>query len=268
VALTGRWGAGYTVEMSGQRSTSSASTPEETFRSLCRSSPWRWETLRFTITWRAPSDQGLDTAPPLRAWLRRPAALRVEAADGTLLHSTTGNERSRDALYVSATRKSWLVAPRLVTPVYDGAGLVRRRPEAAYGEAVFGDPRWSSMLDPVELAGNAPVSMAPGANRVEVQDIAEEAFAGRPVLAATVTPNASYEPAAPGRPLIGEGRTRVLVDVGTAVCVSTTALDGAARGAGHDLAILGVDEYLTDDYFRAAPPELSDVSRHVPWIVG
>ena len=255
--------------MAAPRSSGSSSTPEETFRSLCRSSPWRWEALRFTITWRAPSDQGTDTPPPLRAWLRRPAALRVEAADGTLLHSTTGNEASRDTLYVSATRKSWLLAPRLVTPVYDHAGLVRRRPEAAYGEAAFGDPRWSSMLDPVELAGSAPVTMVfPGADRVEVEDLDEEAFAGRPVLAATVRPNASYEPTAPGRPLVGDGRTRVAIDVGTAVCVSTTALDGPSRGAGHDLHILGVDEYLTDDYFRADPPELSDVSRHVPWVVG
>ncbi|MHA7282159.1 hypothetical protein [Arthrobacter sp. TMS2-4] len=250
--------------MSAQHS----SSPEETFRSLCRSSPWRWESLRFTISWRAPSASGADTAPPLSAWLRRPAALRVEAADGALLHSTTGNETSRDTMYVSATRKSWLLAPRLVTPVYDDAGLVRRRPEAAYGEAVFGDPRWSSMLDPVELAGNAPVAMLfPGANRVEVEQLAEEVFAGRPVLAATLTPNAVYTPTAPGHPLIGEGRTRVLIDVGTAVCVSTTALDGPTQGAGHDLQILGVDEYLTDDYFRAAPPDLSDVSRHVPWIV-
>ncbi|WP_434993020.1 hypothetical protein [Arthrobacter sp. Ld5] len=244
------------------------SSPEETFRSLCRSSPWRWESLRFTISWRAPSASGTDTAPPLTAWLRRPAALRVEAADGTLLHSTTGNETSRDTMYVSATRKSWLLAPRLVTPVYDDAGFVRRRPEAAYGEAVFGDPRWSSMLDPVELTGNAPVAMAfPGADRVEIEELAQEVFAGRPVLAATLTPNAGYAPTAPGHPLIGEGRTRVLIDVGTAVCVSTTALDGPSRGAGHDLQILGVDEYLTDDYFRAAPPDLSDVSRHVPWIV-
>lgn len=247
----------------------SRSSPVDSFRSLCRSSPWRWETLRFTIAWRSPTDQGGDTAPPLTAWLRRPAALRVEAADGTLLHSTTGNETSRDSLYVSATRKSWLLAPRLVTPVYDDTGLVRRRPEAAYGEAVFGDPRWSSMLDPVELAGNSPVPLAfPGADRVDVEDLAEETFAGRPVLAATVTPNTSYEAAAPGRPLISAGRSRVLVDLGTAVCVSTTALDGPTRGAGHDLQILGVDEYLTDDYFRAAPPELSDVSRHVPWVVG
>lgn len=241
----------------------------DSFRSLCRSSPWRWETLHFTITWRAPSDQGTPPSPPLKAWIRRPAALRVEAADGSLLLSTTGNETSRDALYVSATRKSWLLAPRLVTPVYDDAGLVRRRPEAAYGEPVFGDPRWSSMLDPVELAGNAPVAMSfPGANRMEVLELAEESFAGRPAMAATVTPNSSYQPSAPGLPLVGPGRTRVLIDTGTAVCVSTTALDGPAQGAGHDLRILGVDEYLTDDYFRDAPPELSDVRRHVPWVVG
>jgi hypothetical protein len=250
--------------MSAQRSPVS----EETFRSLARSSPWRWESLRFDISWRAPSGSDVQAAAPLLAWLRRPAALRVETADGMLLHSSTGNETSRDALYVSATRKSWLLAPRLVTPLYDDTGLVRRRPEAAYGEAVFGDPRWSSMLDPVELAGNAPVSMGfPGADRVELSDLVEDVFAQRPVLAATVVPNPTYVPTAPGRPLAGSGPTRVLLDTGTGICVSTTALEGPHRGAGHDLRILGVDEYLTDDYFRAAPAELSDVSEHVPWIV-
>lgn len=250
--------------MSAQRSP----VPEETFRSLLRSSPWRWESLRFAISWRHAEESDARPAPPLRAWLRRPAALRVEAADGTLLHSSTGNEGSRDTLYVSATRKSWLLAPRLVTPVYDDAGLVRRRPQAAYGEATFGDPRWSSVLDPVELAGDAPVAMEfPGANRVEILDLAQERFADRPVLAATVTPNHTYRPTAAGRPLVGSGHTLVLVDVGTGICVSTTALDGPNAGAGHELQILAMDEYLTDDYFHAAPAELSDVSEHVPWIV-
>lgn len=242
--------------------------PEETFRSLLRSSPWRWESLRFTISWRQPTEAGAPSSPPLLAWLRRPAALRVEASDGTLLHSSTGNEGSRDSLYVSATARSWLLAPRLVTPVYDDAGLVRRRPQAAYGEATFGDPRWSSVLDPVELAGDAPVAMEfPGANRVELLELTEERFAERPVLAATVIPNHTYRPTAAGRPLVGSGHTRVRVDVGTGICVSTTALDGPNAGAGHELRILAVDEYLTDDYFHAAPAELSDVSEHLPWIV-
>jgi hypothetical protein len=255
--------------MSATRSAS----PAESFRSLCRSSPWRWQTLRFEFSWRQPAGSP-ETVPetagaaPLKAWVRRPAALRVEAADGTLLSTTTGNEQSRDALYVSATRKSWLLAPRLVTPVYDAGGLVRRRPEAAYGEAVFGDPRWSSMLDPVEFAGDSPVPFSfPGANRVEVEDLAEDTVAGRPVLTAVLSPNPSYTPSVPGFPLIGAGRTRVGIDVGTGICVATHALDGAAAGAGHLVSILGVDDYLDDDLFLAAPEVPVDARRHVPWTV-
>ena len=108
-------------------------------------------------------------AGPVRAWLRRPGALRLESVDGTLLHSTTGINDSRDGLYISATRKSWLLPAHLVTPVYDDGGLVRRRPEAAYGEPSFGNGRFAAALDPVELAGNAPVPLEfPSANAVEV----------------------------------------------------------------------------------------------------
>lgn len=245
-------------------SASSSSNPADLFRSLCRSSPWRWETLRFSISWVTQEGE----SDPLRAWVRRPAALRVETGEGVLLHSSTGNEQSRDALYVSASKKSWLVAPRLVSPVYNDVGYVRRRPQAAYGDPAFGDPRWTAMLDPVELAGDSPVpSATPFANRVELEDVAEETYAGRAVLAATATPNPSYQPFTPGRPLIGTGRTRVVIDVATAICVSTTALDGDLAGCGHRLAISGVDEYMVDDLFVDAPPALTDVREHMPWRV-
>lgn len=194
--------------------------------------------------------------------------MRVEAADGSLLHSSTGTEGSRDALYVSATRKSWLLAPRLVTPVYNDAGFVHRRPEAAYGDPAFGDPRWSAMLDPVELAGDSPVAFeSPFANRVELDDVSEEEHEGRPVLAATVSPNITYKPSAKGFPLIGSGRTRVAVDVRTGICVSTLALDGDLAGGGHSLKILGSDEYMVDDLFVDSPPSLTDVREHIPWRV-
>lgn len=246
-------------------SASSGLNPASLFRSLCRSSPWRWETVRFSVSWISTEGE----SPALRAWVRRPAALRVETADGTLLHSSTGNEHSRDSFYVSATKASWLVAPRLVTPVYNETGYVHRRPKAAYGEPAFGDPRWAAMLDPVELAGDAPVPYeTPFANRVELEDVTEEVHAGRRVLGATATPNISYQPFTPGRPLIGSGRTRVLVDVATAICVSTTALDGDLAGCGHRLAISGVDEYMIDDLFTDAPPTLTDVRDHIPWQVG
>ena len=65
----------------------------------------------------------------VRAWLRRPGALRLESPDGKLLYSTTGINDSKDEFYVSSTRRSWLLPPHLVTPVYDDAGLVQRRQE-------------------------------------------------------------------------------------------------------------------------------------------
>ena len=41
----------------------------------------------------------------------------------------------------------------------EAAGLVQRRTEAAYGEPSFGNGRLAAALDPVELAGNAPVPL-------------------------------------------------------------------------------------------------------------
>ena len=106
------------------------------FRHLCRSSPWKWQSLRFEYLDRplAVDPGAAETAPPadlVRAWLRRPGALRLETVDGLVLQSTTGINDSRDVFYVRSTRKTWLLPPHLVTPVYDDRGLVRRRPEAA-----------------------------------------------------------------------------------------------------------------------------------------
>lgn len=242
-------------------SASSGANPASLFRSLCRSSPWRWETVRFSVFWIGADGE----SDPLRAWVRRPDALRVETLDGVVLASTAGGG---PGVHGGSAHSSWLVPPRLVTPVYNDAGYVHRRPRAAYGDPAFGDPRWSAMLDPVELAGDAPVPYeTPFANRVELDDLAEEVYEGRRVLAATATPNLSYQPFTPGRPLIGSGRTRVLVDAATAICVSTTALDGPLEGCGHRLAIGGVDEYMIDDLFTDAPPTLTDVREHIPWQV-
>lgn len=264
-----------------------AGNSAETFRSLCRSSPWRWTALRFDVFWqngKLPDDDGADAGPDpaagaepaavdtppggIRAWLRRPEALRVESPDGELLFCTTSIHASRGDLYVSATRKSWLLPPRLVTPVYDHIGLVRRRPEAAYGEPFFEDPRFASMLDPVEFAGKAPVSFdTPFANLVEITSISQVEHEGRRALEAVLSPNHTYRPTAPGSPLIGAGSTAVRVDWETGVCVSTLALDGPLAGSGHSVRILGVDEYMLDELFVEDSVELTDVRAHIPWEV-
>ncbi|XAS64975.1 hypothetical protein VUN84_04680 [Micrococcaceae bacterium Sec5.8] len=250
--------------------------PEEAaaFRNLCRSSPWKWQSLRFEYLDRplAGADgAGAASSPDLvRAWLRRPGALRLESADGLVLHSTTGINDSRDVFYVRSTRKTWLLPPHLVTPVYDDRGLVRRRPEAAYGEPGFGNGRFAAALDPVELAGNAPVPLEfPRSNAVELDTITEVMHEGRPALETTVTPNPGYRPSDPGAPLCRPGRTVVRIDAGTGVCVASRWLDGGPDeeqpGYGHWLRILAVEEYMLDDLFLAESMNLTDVRGHISW---
>lgn len=235
-----------------------------TFRNLCRSSPWKWTSLRFEYLDRPGNPDAM-----VRAWLRRPGALRLEAADGTLLHSTTGINDSRDGLYLGSKRKSWLLPAHLVTPVYDSAGLVRRRPEAAYGEPSFGNGRLAAALDPVELAGNAPVPMEfPESNRVSFGAIREVDHEGRPALETIATPGSSYVAADPAHPLCFPGRTLLRVDSGTGVCVSSQSLDGDTAGQGHWMRILGVDEYMLDDLFLAESMNLTDVRKHISWDIG
>ncbi len=236
------------------------------FRNLCRSSPWKWQCLRFEYRDEPFTDVPDPSAPLVRAWLRRPGALRLETADRLVLHSTTGINDSKDGLYVSATRRSWLLPPQLVAPVYDDGGLVRRRPEAAYGEPGFGNGRFSAALDPVELAGSAPVPIeSPGTNAVEIDAVRRVDHNGRPALEATVTPTASYHPTDPAAPLCLSGSNRVRIDLETGVCVASQSLETATPDYGHWIRILAVDEYMLDDLFVAESMNLTDVRRHISW---
>lgn len=218
---------------------------------------------RTSLAWR---DFGDPPAATVNAWLRRPGALRLETPDGLLLHNTTGINDSRDGLYVSATRKSWLLPPHLVTPLYDDGGLVRRRPEAAYGEPCFGNGRFAAALDPVELVGDAPVPIEfPNSNPVELAPVLFVDHEGRPALEAVVTPNAAYSPADPAAPLCLPGRTLVRIDVGTGICVASCSLEAETAPYGHWLRIIAVDEYMLDDLFLAESINLTDVRRHISW---
>jgi hypothetical protein len=202
-------------------------------------------------------------------WLRRPGALRVELLDGTLLQSSTGINDSRDGVFISGNRKPWYLPPHLVTPVYDADGLVRRRPEAAYGEPFFGTERFAALLDPVELAGSAPVPLDfPFANPTEPGPLTVVDHEGRPAWECVATPNAGYRPASVEHPLLYPGRTALRIDVGTGVCVASQSLDGDAAGAGHWMAIAAVDEYMLDDLFLETSFGLTDVRAHIPWDVG
>ena len=242
-----------------------SSVSADAFRALCRSSPWKWQSLRFQVRPAAAEARFVN------AWLRRPLALRVEAADGTLLHSTAALNDSKDSLFTSGSRKPWLLPAYLVTPGYDDDGLVRRRPEAAYGEPGFGpDPasaaRFSAWLDPVELAGKAPVPLDfPFSNVTEPEAIAIVDHEGRQALETVLRPNPTYTPFHPDAPFLFPGRTAVRIDAGTGICVASQSLDGETAGQGHWLKILAVDEYMLDDLFTQESSVLTDVREHIEW---
>jgi hypothetical protein len=217
----------------------------------------------------APGGSAAVALRPVKCWLRRPGALRVESLDGALLTSTTRINDSKDSLFVSGNRKPWLLPPYLVTPVYDDDGLVTRRPEASYGEPAYGSGRFAAALDPVELAGERPVPLEHAfANVAEIDTAVTVTHQGRPAVEAILTPNDSYSPLFPDTPLLYPGRTAIRIDQGTGVCVASQSLDGASSGAGHWMNILGVDEYMLDDLFEEVSMGLTDVRRHIPWNVG
>lgn len=211
----------------------------------------------------------MEIPADMKCWVRRPGALRAETMDGVLLASTTAINATKDSLFISGNRKPWLLPPSLVNPVRDEDGFVVRRPEALYGEPALGSGRFAAALDPVELAGERPVPLeSPFANVAEVSDIAELMHHGRPVLEAILTPNSSYVPHFPDAPLLFPGRTAVRIDLQTAVCVASQALDGDAAGSGHWIEILGVNEYMLDDLFEEVSMGLTDVRAHIPWDMG
>ncbi|WP_394941526.1 hypothetical protein [Psychromicrobium sp. YIM B11713] len=237
------------------------------FRALCRSSPWKWRSLRFHVRWLPDSPSALA----VNAWLRRPHALRIEALDGSVLHSTAGINDSKDSLFTSGSRKPWLLPPHLVTPGYQADGLVRRRPEALYGEPGYGISQsaaalFSAWLDPVELAGNAPVPLEfPFANVADPEELSLVDHEGREAVETVLKPNPSYRPAQADAAILFPGRTALRIDTETGICVASQSLEGETAGQGHWISIHAVDEYMLDDLFTQDSSLLTDVRQHIEW---
>lgn len=239
----------------------------DSFAALARSSPWRWSTLRFTTSW--PGDPWRTGA--VRAWLRRPDALRVESVDGELLRA----ERTRPptvGLYDRSTRAmEW--ASGTATPELRPDGFVVARPTGpflTYDDPMHESYHWVAMLDPAELAdGRDPGTGAPAGAPLRYRELREVEHAGRPAWEAVVVPTATYEPRCGCCPLLRtravdereyEDRPenvlgtypeafRVRLDVQTGVCVLTEELGGPNPGKGHDVRIGAVDEPMDDALF-------------------
>jgi hypothetical protein len=240
----------------------------DAFAALARSSPWRWSTMRFTVSW--PGDRYRPQA--LRAWLRRPDALRVETVDGEF-RQVVHEQRSTVAVMSfpptaeTHRRYPWPTDGAAPFPELRPDGLVRVRPRhLSYDAPLYRDYSWVAMLDPVEFAdGAAPDTDAAPLRMGEVRDVEH---GGRPAWEAVAEPLSAYEPRCGCCPLLRsrevdldewDGQNlldaypeayRVRLDVQTGVCVLTEAIGGAVSGAGHDLRIEAVDDPLDDDLFR------------------
>ena len=243
----------------------------DAFAALARSSPWRWSTLRFT-----ERRTGTGARDELRAWLRRPDALRVETAGGGLLQVVRERRQEVGVLTIGGGQTTvlpWPTDAAAPAPELRADGLVAMRPsssEVAYDAPMYQDYFWVAMLDPVELAdGRDPGSGAPVSPALTVDELAEVEHGGRPAWEALVRPTAVYEPRCGCCPLL---RTRAIdvlewaddprgvldeypeafrvrLDVGTGVCVRTEQIGGLTPGAGHELRIEAVDEPMADDLF-------------------
>lgn len=232
----------------------------EDFRALARSSPWLWHSARFTYTAR----RGW-AAEPVRAWLRRPDALRVETLSGQLLQA--GFEPATTVVVLTAEGGE-PVETRAVLPVPrrrdDGLVVDRSMVDRFDTDAPFyRDYHWIACLDPVELADGEPERGLLGTSIGGVRRIDR---GGRPSWSATVIPGPAYEPRCACCPLLpsaiadrleGIAPTDyadahlVVLDLATGICVSTTELGGPRNGLGHEIVIGEVDETFDEAFLTA-----------------
>lgn len=253
---------------------------EADFRALARSSPWRWQSVRFTASW-----TGSHAGSPVRAWIERPNRMRVEDLDGAVLQDAEAPPLRPQ----SAGSFGWSVAP--LAPLSSEPGLVltaaqaaaalpppqqpRLRPDGLvaqrldyihdYDAPMYQNYHWVAMLDPRELTDGAdpdaaaPDEREPDGTRVEAVRVVDHY--GRPAWEAVLTPSAFYAPRCSCCPLLncagaadeylrpdeprqaGGYATRFLarLDVTTGICVRTEELDGPHLGAGHEVRIEAMD---------------------------
>lgn len=247
---------------------------QERFRRLARSSPWLWSSVRLRF------DDG--ESDPVRAWIRRPDALRVEDLSGRLLAAHPGRP-SPDNVSVFLVADAdgvvgetpapptplWWTDPRAPRPPLDAEGLVAD-PERLPIALVIDDPmwqnyRWVAMLAPRELADDDD-----GGPAVEIDSVETGVRHGRATIWATVRPRDGYDPRCsccpllPSRPAaLAQGYPdpdgpfasahRVALDVATGICVSTRELGGPTPDRGFEVVIEAVDEVFPDELFVSFP---------------
>lgn len=242
------------------------------FRRLARSSPWLWRTARLRY-----DDDG--PLPSVRAWIRRPQALRVETLDGVLLEAALGPPQPTNVSVLThgptgdgehPPRPMWWTDAAAPRPPFAPDGLVDR-PRAlslftVVEDAMWQSYRWVALLDPVELADDDD-----GQPAVDVDALSTRLRYDRETVLAVVRPRDGYDarcsccPLLPSRPAaLAEGYPdadgpfarahRVELDLATGICVSAREVGGPHDGRGFDVVLEAVDAAMPDELFTERPP--------------
>ncbi|MGK2884763.1 MAG: hypothetical protein ACSLE8_08295 [Rhodococcus sp. (in: high G+C Gram-positive bacteria)] len=237
------------------------------FQRLAQSDPRRWKSVEFVC---APTHGNAS----VRAWIRRPGAMRVEAHDGTVLETYRATKPFDGAMTKSgdgpwmATPGRW---PSVLAPVTDEDGLVSEFPfDEGYPFVDWDDPlyegyRWVPMLNPIELS-RTPHDLSELATVVELSEVTVVEHHGRLAWEVTARPTAAYDPRCTCCPLLtgmfddetgvwnpGPPVT-VRLDVQTGICVyiGPAAVD-PTHDCDLDVTIIGVDQRMDDALFHWRP---------------
>ncbi len=217
---------------------------------------------------------------PVRAWVRRPDALRVETLDGRVLHAQPGTSLASGATPDGEStldghdpdRRTlrapvWWTDPTTPRPRRDRDGLVvepmRWADALPVDDAMWVNYRWVAMLNPRELADGQDGSPA-----LAIESLVAGVRKGRATLLATVRPLLGYDPRCGCCPLLpscesemAEGDPEpmgpfadahwVALDLATGVCVAAHQIGGPHDGAGFSVTIEAVGDAYDNDWFAS-----------------
>lgn len=266
----------------------------DSFRALARSSPWLWRSLTFRFRIVQCPDELSDVAPvTLRAYVRRPAGLRVESLNGDAEYALDSSEEKPPGVFALVavsgdtpedfpvpvpSEPIWWTDPNATQPTCDPvSGLLPTHPDLGFMEEVddvmYGNYRWVAMLNPVELADGAPEGdlRSDRYPPVTIDELAREVWDDRVVWKATLRPTQYYDPRCSCCPLLWSRESDALedsvepdpsvyptaheiaLDVETGVCTFSREIGGSHPGRGHQMHIESVNPDLGDELFKERP---------------
>lgn len=236
-------------------------------RALARSSPWLWSSVRLVYR---ESAWGRHEEP-MRVWVRRPGAIRVESMSGACVLASLDSPGSTSTTFQVETDGDVSDAePEQPVATFRADGLALTRDTwVTYDTVPYWTYRFSGVLDPRELADGVddervvvPGSAISSVERLEVH--------GREVWQGEYVPNPFMDARCGCCPLLlgsasvaaenrnagaeltsGPDATRFLVqlDRATGICLGVDPLDGTTGLINHGVIIEEVDVDYPDELF-------------------